>query len=566
MRLYSIDNSYRFLKRSWIPSLLFFFVYFIIGWTISPDYGVSWDEFLQRRYGMMSFDYVVKTLNLPITPYYPDYNLETSAGRQYSVIFPLIAAGMEKFLGIGEENYYAQIQLRHRMLFGLFWIASICFYQILRLRFNNSSSLKNENEFSLNKWLPLAGTLFLILTPRIFAHSFFNPKDMVLLSFYIISLYSLLRFLKSQSLMAGLLHGVACAFVVNSRVPGIIVPVLTAGFIFLQIITANLSIFSGAKEKGRLILSRYTRSLPVFLLTFTFFGIAFFPYLWGDFDERASEAFNIMSNFPKGFQTLLFGKFVASNPAPFYYPYAWMAITLPPLNAVLILGGIILFLRKFFKNLYERLLWKTFPELMDVVLFAFMVGPLFAVWLFQSTLYDGWRHLYFVYPSALVLGIVALHRLLNSKTSFVKWTAVIAVIISFGFNFFYIFKNHPHQQVYFNVFAGENRLERFEMDYWGVSYKQAFEELVRRDTSEEQIHVFCANQACIDNYFALPEEFKSRIRIRWGIEVAKYYLTNYRFEPEFKKYRKRAFPFEKEYFTIDVDGEKVIGVYDLGID
>ncbi|GAJ22942.1 unnamed protein product, partial [marine sediment metagenome] len=45
-------------------------------------------------------------------------------------------------------------------------------------------------------------------------------------------------------------------------------------------------------------------------------------------------------------------------------------------------------------------------------------------------------------------------------------------------------KNHPHQNVYFNFFAGKNIKERFELDYWGLSYKQALEYVLENDSSE----------------------------------------------------------------------------------
>lgn len=554
MRSLLTHFSPKLLSRETIAALVFFGLYLSIGWYILPDYGLSWDEFLQRRYGLHSYDFLVKTLGLDWPMYFPQYHLETSAGRQYSIIFSLIAAGFEKLAGIDADDFHAQYLLRHRMLFLLFWTATISFYQLLRLRFDNALQQENPAFPFLKNGLPLLGTLLLILTPRIFAHSFFNPKDIVLLSFYTISLYTLIRYLKSPTLWAGLIHGLACAFVVNSRIAGIIVPLLSVGFIGLQLI-------KNVRTSGTFLLRQYVKSFPVFFLVFILLAVAFFPYLWNSVGERATETFSLMSNFPKSIHTLFFGHYISSNPPPFYYPYAWMAITLPLLNLFLLPVGIFWLIKTLTTNLMRRKLWTSFPEFIDLITFAFLSGPLFAVWLFHSTLYDGWRHFYFIYPPALMLGLVPLDRLWRSKSQFLRRLTMMIVLVSFLYIGYKMVKLHPHQQVYFNILAGDHLTERFEMDYWGVAYKQAFEELVRRDTTGKEIHVFCANQPCFDNYFALPEEIKSHIRMRYGMEVAQYYLTNYRFRQEMEKFCNGEFPFDEEYFSIMADGERIIGVY-----
>lgn len=528
----------------------FFSLFFVLGWSVLPDYGVSWDEFLQRRYGQLAYDHVVRTLGLDWSLFFPDYQMESAAGRQYPVIFSLTAAALEQLFQMDPEDLHAQFRLRHRMIFVLFWLATIGFYKILQERF----SLLNPPEKAGAYLYPLLGTLLFILTPRIFAHAFFNPKDIVLLSFYIISLYTLLRFLKNPSVINGLFHGLTCALVVNVRTPGLIVPALTLGFTLLHILN---ELFKGDKKSWKPFLG----GIGIFGISFTVFGIAFFPYLWNEFSARATESFQLMSQFPKDMGTLVFGQFVKTTPPPFYYPYAWMGITLPLLNLFLILTGIFRLLKNTFKNLQGLQLWNGPGQFYDLIFAAFFLGPLLAVWFFQSTLYDGWRHLYFIYPPALLLGLVPLLQVLMKGKGTIRIIMLIVICLSCLHTTYRMIRLHPHQQVYFNELAGANKMERFEMDYWGVAYKQAFEEIVRRDTTGEPIHVHCANQPCFDNYFALPEPTKSKIRMRYGIEVATYYLSNFRWEHELEKFCNGEYPFQEEYFSIMADGERIIGVY-----
>ena len=51
-----------------------------------------------------------------------------------------------------------------------------------------------------------------------------------------------------------------------------------------------------------------------------------------------------------------------------------------------------------------------------------------------------------------------------------------------------MYKNHPHQNVYFNFLAGKNFNERFEMDYFGVSNKRALEYIVEQEDKTVKIH------------------------------------------------------------------------------
>jgi hypothetical protein len=534
-------------SRSFAP-WLFFAAYFTLGWQIIPDYGVSWDEFLQRRYGLFSYDHVIRTLGLSWDLYFPDYQLETSAGRQYTVIFSLIAAALEKLFNIAPEDHHAQFLLRHRMVFLLFWLSTIFFYKILKERFP-----KNKGTASFH-FFPLAGTLLFILTPRIFAHAFFNPKDIVLLSFYIISLYTLLRFCKNPTLLTGLWHGIACAFVVNARTPGLIVPILTVCFLLIWWLAAP-------SPQKRPPLKSLIPGTSAFALAFLVFGIAFYPYLWNNMETHMTESFELMSRFPKEVSILMFGTYVTGTPPPLYYPYAWMGITLPLINLLLMFIGVMWFAGKFALRSLTLTFWKNRFHIWDLIFFSFFIGPLLAVWIFKSTLYDGWRHLYFIYPPALILGLVPLYHFLQIRKKWLRVVTFVIIGLSCLYTALQMVKLHPHQQVYFNELAGTKKMERFEMDYWGVAYKQAFEALVERDTTGAPIHVFCANQPCFDNYFALPEETKSKIKMRYGIEVATFFLSNFRWEHEMDKFCNGEFPYVDEYFSITADGERIIGVY-----
>lgn len=99
------------------------------------------------------------------------------------------------------------------------------------------------------------------------------------------------------------------------------------------------------------------------------------------------------------------------------------------------------------------------------------ITSIFTVILLDSTLYNGWRHLYFVYPIILLISLKGLY-LIDLK--YLKKNRLIIIFVTLFLTHitFVMVKDHPHQNVYFNFFAGKNIETKFELDYWGLSNKQ----------------------------------------------------------------------------------------------
>jgi len=163
---------------------LFFLAFLVLGCWVLDDYGISWDESIQRRHGRVSIDYAAEKLGFDDhLPLEPSWHLEDYQWSNYGMVYQITANLLEQKLGY-EDSPYLYYKLRHYLCF--VWLATIFFYRGLRIRFPDRA------------WYPLLGTLALILSPRIFAHGFFNPKDHILLAFYVISTTTLLRFLSAS--------------------------------------------------------------------------------------------------------------------------------------------------------------------------------------------------------------------------------------------------------------------------------------------------------------------------------------------------------------------------------
>lgn len=526
---------------------LFFALYLVLGLSIVSDYGISWDEAKQRRNGLISLDHIIRTTHLPLPLSLPDVNLETSGGRQYTVLFPIISATVERALGL-EDNFRGRFLMRHVLTFLHFWVGCIFLFRLLQMRLKNT-------------WLALLLTACFIATPRIFAHSFYNPKDIILLSLYIIGAFYLVRYFEQPSWKRAVHFAIATGLVVNSRILGLMIPVFAIGFaVFL--LSQN---WTAVAKRHQLL-----RTFLIYLVLASGWSLLLFPYAWGAPLERTRESFELMANFPWGSSVLYLGQFIKGEHIPWHYPYVWMAITIPIPYLILMLLGIgqlcVSIVPKI--NPFKPRRWNT-DEIIDLTALALLAGPFIAITLFQSTIYNGWRQLFFVYPiMILIAGIGLQHYLPNPSTKWragkwkvARWISIGLSIYVFGMCF-WMYQQHPHQQVYFNQLAGSQKVYRFDMDYWGLAYKQAMEELYHRDTTDI-IQIKCANYVCEENYRFLPAHIKERVKLRYQPQFGEYFLSNFRRPAEFEKFTSGQYPYAFPFFFIEVDKEPIIGVYRL---
>src|SRR5882757_3909121 len=104
-------------------------------------------------------------------------------------------------------------------------------------------------------------------------------------------------------------------------------------------------------------------------------------------------------------------------------------------------------------------------------------GPIAAVLILHSIIYDDWRHLYFVYPSFVMLALYFVNKLYDTKLRMVVLGAFGLQVLLLAF---FMIKEHPFQQVYFNEFVSHDKealRKNYELDYWGSSFKQGLEHL-----------------------------------------------------------------------------------------
>ena len=112
-----------------------------------------------------------------------------------------------------------------------------------------------------------------------------------------------------------------------------------------------------------------------------------------------------LSKFDVEIYNLYMGNYINAKSLPWHYTLVWQLITIPIVYLILFLMGFLLVVYRFVKRLKQienEDFWRGNNELLDLIFLATYLIPIFLIIIFNSTLYDGWRHLYFIYPSFLL--------------------------------------------------------------------------------------------------------------------------------------------------------------------
>ncbi len=527
--------------RSYAIIFTFFLIFLIVGLSVYKDYGISWDEPYHRINAFVSVKYIADLISPGSFSQFGNYPpLHDYIAKEYGVVFDLFLFAIEIISG-HRENGPELYALRHLFTFLLFYVSSFFFFLTVKNRF---ASWKTG----------LLGCLFFILSPRIFAESFYNLKDLVFLSSFTIAIYFLIRFLNKKSLPNAFLFALASALTIDIRIVGIIIPCLGLVFIIVDLIKAKLK--AESIKSDVLALLAYTISLVV--LT-----VMFWPYLWQDPFHNFVQAFFHMSRYMSAgnFGMLYMGKIITASVVPWHYIPVWFAITTPIMYSLCFFVGVLTIIRIIFINGWR--LYSNENERQDLAFFLLFFGPILAVIVFRSVLYDGWRQMYFIYSSFLLIAMIGLtnsFRLIRkishrSHYQIAYFTIVACMVLNMTYTFLWMIKFHPHENVYFNLIADKHAAEYFERDYWGLSYREGLEYIAKTD-KRKIVKIKADNpHLVLINLFSMRPDDAKRFQMA-ELPDADYYITGYRMRPD-------QISSDLDYYSIFVDHFKILSIVKL---
>lgn len=470
--------------------LIVYISFLVTGLIVFKDYGISWDETACRyEIGLVNHNFI----------FHGDYEtLINNAAKYHGPSFEVLLYETEVIFKIADIRDV--FLMRHLLTFLLFALSVFFFYRLCLKIFSD-------------KHLAVLGTIMLILSPRIFADSFYNSKDIGFLSMWIISMFTTLKFLESRSYKTGFISAVVTAFMVDIRIIGIINPIFIGFILLLDIIRNSEKRFQNLK-----VMTFYALLLIGFI-------ILFWPVMWKNPVGNFIQAFIENSKFPWQGEVLVNGRFFRSDNLPFYYLPLWIGVTTPILYLLLFLSGLFFLSRKI-------ILTRKINLTEGLNLYSFFL-PIISVIALHSVLYDGWRHLFFIYPSFIIICICGISYLKDQfKNNLAKNISVIVLSLYGAIIICQMILLHPFENLYFNRIAGKSLKEikgKYELDYWALSYRNCLEFIAEHDTSSS-IWVFGAESSpASDNSFMLNNNDRSRIFTTESPEIANYYATAYRY-------------------------------------
>ncbi len=484
--MYSLSNRYKLYSWAWFALVV------IIALLLYKDYGLTWDEPTQRNIGLAAYNYVKSG----------DMTYMQMMDKIYGVGFELPLIYLEKLFNLKDtRDIY---QFRHLCYILFFSFACFIFFRL---------NLKLFQKVAI----AIIPPLILLLSPRIFAHAFFNSKDIPFLGMYIICYYALLNYLLKSSYKNLIVLGVCAGLLINFRIMGI-------QFFATALFTIVLYLFQ--KKKLRFGIHFFLFAAVAALCLY-----ATWPYLWHRPVKNFQSAYWLMSKFP-WIGTMLFnGKVITPGQHLTEYLFTWMRITIPVLYIIMTFLGWIMFL---FQAIRKPLrIFETPAKILGWVLIANAVAPVVAVLYLKSILYDDWRQLYFIYPSC-ILFIGYLFYYLEQWKPKISSIARLLCIVYMGYIGFLMIRLHPYEHIYFNETVSKKNgyiHNHYDQDYWGTSFYDGLQYILKHDNADT-IPLFAFHDPLIRNILMLPEKDRKRFVFDHSMteKRAKYYLTTFRFD------------------------------------
>ncbi len=454
-----LDNG---MDRTWrIIFLVVAGIILILLPSLSPAYGQTGDEWLQMFYGRDIWDYF--------------FNGDTQA-LGYETLLPRYQGMETQFKG--QELYGGLFDFGTEVLHR--WFPSIP-HLVLRHFCNALTNVLMIVSTGLiarrlsGRWsVGVLALVLMVFSPRIFGEGMNNPKDIPFAAGFTLAVYAVIAFIQDgrQHIWrhaALLALGFGIAFGVRAA----------GGLLFFGYLVVTIGLWLFLHKDGRkgwwsepATRKRVLLFIAGGLVAGYIIGLLAWP--WGLQSPVSNPIASLqgMTNRATKIHTLFEGRYQWNYAMPWYYELKWIIISSP---ISVIVGGLLFVVLGFLGR--KRI--GSFTLVLG--LFAALF-PLFYMIYKNSSVYDTWRHVFFVYPYWVVmaaLGWAWLGDLIQTKMA--KGGEIrqryighaIALLLLFP-AILWTIRSHPNQYVYFNELVGgiKGAEGEYELDYYYNSSQQ----------------------------------------------------------------------------------------------
>ncbi len=465
------------LRLSWpLQGLLLCALFLVVGLAVVDDYGAGWDGQAGRGLSEANLAFIrgdAATI-LPTDPF-----------RFHGVAFELPLFLLERGLGLEDSHriYLLRHLLTHLFFLAGGWCASLLAYRLFQSR-----------------GVALLVLVLFVLQPRLYAHSFFNSKDLPFLSMFMVSLYATHRAFRKETVGAFLLCGVCVGLLTNLRIMGVMLLPAVLGLRGLDVLYGSRAQRTQGWVTGAVFVGGCLGTL---------YGLS--PYLWANPFEWGT-AVRTLAHYPIVCRELFQGSVFPADQFPPHFLPTWLAISTPPVTLLLGILGATWVGGRSVRRAGEAL--RNTDLRFGLLLLACLTLPVVAVVVLGSHLCDAWRQMFFLHAPLCVLGGWGLRWIGERRPGVAVggYALVgIGVLVTGG----EMVRLHPHQQVYFNWLVDRTTPEylrtQYEMDPRMDACREGLEFLRRRypDTTVSVRDDWPARKA----WFTLPRVDRFRLAL-----------------------------------------------------
>lgn len=526
---------------------IFFLLVLLLGLVTAGDYGPTWDEQDEMDILRMNLWEYSRALGLDesvfearastedrltisaLTPVSESVEQDHGAAAFY----PLAGVVMSDSLTEGQRSV-----LWHMGCWAVFTLGAFALYAVCR-------------ELGLSRAWALLGPILLLLSPRFFAQGHFNNKDIALMALTLCALWQGLALMKRPTFPRGLAFAFFGALAANTKVAGLALWGLCALFVLIRQLTR------------RSMTGRVWAVAGVTLISFAGFYALLTPALWSDPAAFFSYLVRNAMDFQRWQNSVLFRGTVFDltiQSLPWYYlPYMILATT--PLWTLLLIGvgtagAAVYAVRRLNTD-------KGLSLLLCVLLWLMPVA--FAV-LTRTSVYNGWRHFYFVYGPMLALAVWGLSRLRRlSRRRWERRALAGLLALCMLFSAVGIATQHPYQYAYYQPIVRLRGTDFNELDYWNISARDALCALAEAEEGELCVAPadLWAQDALKKALAVLPEALRARFNVYppERADEARFVLVN----PTYLNFSRAVTPPSRARVTISAYGQCIFYIYENSV-
>ena len=421
--------------------------FLLVGIAVVDDYGVSFDAQVQRQITDRNLAYITGDADR-----LDGFSVESD--RYYGVAFELPLLLLER--GLGLEDSRSIYLLRHLVTHAFFLFGGLC-CSLLVYRLSHSRAAA------------LFALLVFVLQPRLYAHSFFNSKDLPFLSMFMVTLYVTHRAFRRDTVGAFVLCGVCVGVLTNLRIMGVML---------YPAVLALRGLDLGQAGRGERTHVLATGMVFAVVGPCTLYVLS--PYLWTN-PFAFVTALQTLAWHPTWIPQLFQGRLVVSHHLPWHYIPTWVGISTP---AVTLGGGVLGVIGIGLRSVMRpRAALGNTNLRFGLLLLACLTLPVVGIIVLGSHLTSEWRRVFFLHAplcGLAGLGLAWVGRIRRQAAVGVAALAGLGMLVT-GWE---MVRLHPHQHVYFNELVDRTTPEYLSHSYvmapWGLLCREGLEFLRRR--------------------------------------------------------------------------------------